>query len=146
MQPPFHKISWCLLIFATAAATLAGLLPAADISADEPGFDDLASSSSHTSASMEPVNTTASASSSSGSSSNHSPAAAGAGGGNGVFGGLFGFNMPGGNGRVQHKVGDEGPHARAANAVVAAAAAMAAAADARRPPGSGGFGGPTGGS
>lgn len=99
------------------------------------------SSSGHTSASMEPVNSTASASSSSG----QQHAAAGAGGGsNGVFGGLFGFNAPGGNGRVQHKVGvdDAG---RAASAVVAAAAAMAE----RLPRGSGGSGGgfgPTGGS
>lgn len=104
-------------------------------------------SRSDTSASMEPTNTPAAASTS--GNSNHSTAAAG-GGGNGVFGGLFSFNSPGSNGRVQNKVGSSdstvGPHGRAASAVVAAAAAMAAAADMRRPPGSNGssgFGGPT---
>lgn len=116
------------------------------------------SSSGSAHASMgEPINTTASSSSSGGgvstSSGNYSPAApavnsgGGSGGGanNGVFGGLFGFNVPGSssssNGRVQHKVGDvddmsAGPHGRAGSAVATAAAIMAAAVDARRPPGS----------
>lgn len=110
-------------------------LYAADMS-DETDYDDLSSSSGQYSASMEPVNTTAAAS----SSGQHSTAAAGAGGGNGVFGGLFGFNVPGANGKVQHKVGmdDTTGAGRAASAVVAAAAAMAAAADARLPRGSNG--------
>jgi hypothetical protein len=48
-----------------------------------------------------------------------------------VFGSLFGFNMPGGNGKVQSRAAADAEQrpSNAASAVVAAAAAMAAAAD-----------------
>jgi len=121
-------VSWCL--------SSSFPLPAADLSAEDGEYGDPSTSGNNTTASMEPISTTAAASTSGSSSNNHNAAAAGAGGGNGggVFGGLFGFNVPGGNGRVQNKIGDDDTtgHGRAASAVVAAAAAMAAAADARR--------------
>uniref|UniRef100_A0A383WKL3 CBM20 domain-containing protein n=1 Tax=Tetradesmus obliquus TaxID=3088 RepID=A0A383WKL3_TETOB len=53
------------------------------------------------------------------------------GSGGGMFGSLFGFNMPGGNGKVQSRAAPDAEQrpSNAASAVVAAAAAMAAAAD-----------------
>src|SRR5690348_17341463 len=62
------------------------------------------------------------------STSGSSSSTNGAGGGSGVFNTLFGFQMPGSNGKVNSKVGDDPDHNRdqrsgPGSAVVAAAAA-----------------------
>ncbi|KAF6262356.1 hypothetical protein COO60DRAFT_649901 [Scenedesmus sp. NREL 46B-D3] len=100
-----------------------------DMSEDDSngGVSSSSGGGSDTSSGGPPTYASANAPAGAGSSSNGSHGS----GGGGMFGSLFGFNMPGGNGKVQSRAAadtDQRP-SNAASAVVAAAAAMAAAAD-----------------